>query len=76
MGVQAGSQLVPYTSRVLFPFLKQQIRLRNREIREKNDQVNTYGETKVMTWNNRQELVERAAILESPARDGAPLSAM
>ena len=74
MGVQAGSQLVPYTSRVLFPYLKEQIRRRSREIREKNDQVKTHGETKVMTRNKRQELVERATILESPARDRAPLS--
>ena len=68
MGVQAGSMLVPYTTRVLFPYLHEQIKLRSREIRESNDKVKTHGVTKVMTRTKRQELAERAAILESPAR--------
>ena len=73
MGVQAASQLAPYTSRVLFPYLHEQIRLKFNKIRETNEKVKTLGETKVMTRTKRQELVERAAILESPART-TPLS--
>ena len=72
LGVQAAAMLVPYTTRVLLPFLNEQIRLKSREIRESNDKVKTHGENKVMTRTKRQELVERAAILESPART-APL---
>jgi hypothetical protein len=75
MGIQATSQLIPYTHRVLFPYLKEQIELHDKEIREKNENVRTHGETKVMTRNKRQqELFVTAAILESPVRTAAPLS--
>ena len=75
MGVQAASQLVPYTDRVLFPFLHDQIMQHKKVIFETNEKFRTLGEVKVMTRNKRQqELVKSAAILESPVRSTAPLS--
>ena len=74
MGIQAGSMLVPYTDRVLFPYLHDQIKQHEKEIFETNERVRTLGEVKVMTRNKRQqELVKSAAILESPVRSVAPL---
>ena len=75
MGIQAGSMLVPYTDRVLFPYLHDQIKQHEKEIFETNKRVRTLGEVKVMTRNTRQqELVKSAAILESPVRTVAPLA--
>ena len=75
IGVQAASQLVPYTDRVLFPFLHDQIMLHKKVIFETNEKFRTLGEVKVMTRNKRQqELVKSAAILESPVRSAAPVS--
>ena len=75
MGVQAASMLVPYTNRVLFPYLHKQIALHEEKIKEANVKIMTYDEVKVMTRNNRQqELVKNAAILESPVRSVPPLT--
>ena len=53
MGVQAASQLVPYTDRVLFPYLNDQIMQHKKEIFETNEKFRTLGEVKVMTRNKR-----------------------
>ena len=75
MGVQAAAQLVPYTDRVLFPYLREKIREHQKKIKERNEQVLTHGEDTVMTRHKRQqELVKNAAILESPIRSVAPFS--
>ena len=75
MGVQAAAQLIPYTDRVLFPYLRDQIRMKQKTIKECNDQVLTQGEDTVMTRHKRQqEFVRNAAILESPIRSVTPLA--
>ena len=75
MGVQAASMLVPYTDRVLFPYLRQQIGEYENMIMATNEKIRTHGEVKVMTRHSRQqELVKNAAILESPIRSVAPLA--
>ena len=75
MGVQAAAQLVPYTDRVLFPYLREKIREHQKKIKERNEQVLTHGEDTVMTRHKRhQEFVKNAAILESPVRSVAPFA--
>ena len=44
MGVQAAARLIPYTDRVLFPYLREQIREQQKKIKEHNQRVLTHGD--------------------------------